>query len=189
MSLAIQANSAMSKSSSVRLSAVMTRFLMVAGMAAGVDLSSKALASAVLSGGRVISLSERLGFLLVYNTGTTGGRSIGPYTWVFNMMVTVIAIALVVKIVQALAQVDRRSTLALALVTGGALGNLASMVFGPAGVADFIAVQITETSTIVMNVADLFLWGGALLLGPVVVQLLRAVRAEQREKALAKLAS
>ncbi len=183
MSLAIPATAAVSTSATVRLSAVMTRFLVVAGLAAAVDLIMKAVAASMLAGGRLIDISDRLGFVLVYNTGTAGGLSIGPYTWAFNMIVTILAITLVVKIVQAMAVVDSRSTLALALVTGGAMGNLASMVVGPDGVADFIAVQITSSSTIVMNVADLFLWSGALLLVPVVMRLLAAVREEQREKA------
>jgi lipoprotein signal peptidase len=54
------------------------------------------------------------------------------------------------------------------------------MIAGPEVVADFIAVQISESSTRVMNVADLWLWGGALMLAPVVVRLVTAVRAERR---------
>ena len=165
----------------------MPRFLALAAVVAGIDLLSKAVAAGALSNARVVTLGERIGFMLVYNTGTAGGLSIGPYTWAVNVLVTLGAIAMVLRIVQALADVDPRSTLPLALVTGGAAGNLASMMVGPQGVADFIAVQITQSSTMILNVADLFLWSGALLLVPVVVRLVNAVRAEQRNRGFARI--
>jgi signal peptidase II len=148
----------------------------------GLDLATKAIAAQALGDGGMVSISERLAFLLVYNTGTAGGASIGPYTWMLNVSVTLLSLGMVLRIVKALAEVDPRSTVPLALVSGGALGNLASMLTGPEGVADFIAVQVTSTSTIVLNVADVWLWSGALLLGPVVVRLVGAVRAEQRSQ-------
>jgi signal peptidase II len=160
----------------------MVRFLTVAMIAMGIDLATKAVAANALGGGDMVSISERLAFLLVYNTGTAGGASIGPYTWLLNVTVTLFSLGLVMGIVKALAEVDSRSTLPLALVSGGALGNLASMVTGPEGVADFIAVQVTDTSTVVLNVADVWLWSGALLLVPVVIRLVGAVRAEQRSR-------
>jgi lipoprotein signal peptidase len=86
---------------------------------------------------------------------------------------------MVTRIVAPLAAVDPRATLALSLVTGGAIGNLASMLAGPEGVADFLAVRIGDATTIVMNGADLLLWSGALMLVPVVARLVRAVRSER----------
>jgi lipoprotein signal peptidase len=72
---------------------------------------------------------------------------------------------------------------ALALICGGAVGNLLSMLLGPEGVADFLAFRLSSNTTIVANVADFFLWGGAAMLGPVVLVLVRMVRAEQSVKA------
>ena len=88
-----------------------------------------------------------------------------PFTWVLNVFVTVLALGLVLSVVRAMASVDSRSTEALGLVSGGALGNLASIVAGPKGVADFLAVRLTDETTMIANVADLFLWAGALALG------------------------
>ena len=186
MSLALPASASLQRTTALT-AGVMPRFLALAAVVAGIDLLSKAVATGALSNARVLSLSERIGFMLVYNTGTAGGLSIGPYTWAVNVLVTLGAIAMVLRIVQALADVDPRSTLPLALVTGGAAGNLASMMVGPQGVADFIAVQITQSSTMILNVADLFLWSGALLLVPVVVRLVNAVRAEQRNRGFARI--
>lgn len=158
---------------------VRVRFLILLTLGAAVDLLSKSLATSVLSSGQTVSISDRLAFMLVYNTGGAGGLMIGAHTWNINVIVTVAAILLVLGIVAPLAAVDPRATRALGLVTGGAVGNLLSMVAGPEGVADFFAVQIGDSTTVVMNVADLLLWGGALLLAPVVLRLLKAVIAER----------
>ena len=157
----------------------MMRFVSLAVAAALTDLATKAIAASLLGDGSVIGLTKRIGLMLVYNTGVTGGASLGPLTGAVNVITTSVAIAMVVWIVRPLAAVDPRATTALALVSGGALGNLASMLAGPSGVADFLAVRVAGTATIVMNVADLLLWGGALMLVPVVLTLIRAVRAQR----------
>lgn len=164
---------------SARSSSVLARFALIATLAAAADLLTKAVATAFLSDGRFIELSTRTAFMLVYNTGSAGGASIGPYTWAINVGVTAAAILMIMRIVSPLSAVDSRATRALALVCGGAFGNLASMLGGPEGVADFIAVDLPNGATIVMNVADLLLWGGALMLLPVVGRLIAAVRAER----------
>jgi lipoprotein signal peptidase len=180
MPLALTAFYAPSRSSSVTASSgVMTRYFALAGMAAAGDLLTKALAASVLTEGHMIALTKRVAFMLVYNTGSAGGVMIGPFTWALNVMVTLAAILMVMRIVTPMAAVDTRATLALALVSGGAFGNLASMVAGPEGVADFFAVGLTQSTTIVMNVADLMLWSGALLLVPVVLRLIGTMRTER----------
>ena len=117
--------------------------------------------------------------MLVYNTGPAGGYSIGPFTWTLNVLVTVAALAMVMRIVQPLSALDRRATLALGLLSGGAFGNLSSILVGPSGVADFLAVHLGRDTTIVMNVADLMLWSGALMLLPVVLKMIGLVRLER----------
>ena len=136
-------------------------------------------------GEREISLVGRLSLLLVFNEGSAGGVMVGPYTWQINVVTTIMALALITAVASSLIAVDRRATGALGLIAGGAIGNLASMLFGPAGVADFLAVRMSPDLTIVMNVADLALWAGALMLGPVVVTLVKAIRAERQAKRVA----
>ncbi len=155
-------------------------FLAVAAIAATVDLLTKELATGLLSDGRFVAIGDQLGFMLVYNTGSAGGVSIGPFTRSINVLATMLAIGMVMRVVSPLASVDARAALPLGLLTGGALGNLASMLAGPEGVADFLAVRIGHSGMIIMNIADLFLWVGALLLAPVVLRLLGAIRAERR---------
>jgi len=152
--------------------------------AAAADLLTKWIAVASLGQGSTVELMDRLSLMLVFNTGSAGGVMVGPYTWQLNVLVTLAALVLITVVAPSLIAVDRNARVSLGLVAGGALGNLASMLFGPAGVADFLALRLAGDTIIVMNVADLELWAGALLLLPVVLTLVRAIRAERAADAI-----
>ncbi len=154
------------------------QYAAVAGIAVAFDLMTKQGATWILND-RVMSAGDRLGFMLVYNQGGPGGVSYGPWTWHINVLVTAFAIVLISLIVREIGQFHRLGPYALGLVAGGALGNLLSMLFGPAGVADFLAVHLQDKS-IVLNFADLALWSGALLLIPVIARLLLLLRAQRK---------
>lgn len=162
--------------------AVFPRYLGIAAIVLAADLLSKEAAVRMLGVGVSVPLVDRVSLFVTFNKGVVGGTNIGSYTLPLNVLVTTVALLLISVIVRQLAAVDARSVSALALVFGGALGNMASMLFGPEGVADFFAVRLSDSTTIVMNVADAALWIGALLLLPVVVRLARAVRAERALK-------
>ncbi len=155
------------------------RFAAITAAVAAVDLVTKEIATRSLGSTGLVSVSDRFSLFLVYNTGSAGGVSVGPYTMQLNVLVTVLAVALIAWVVQAMALVDSRATRALAFVAGGAVGNLASMLFGPAGVADFLGIQLSANTTIVANVADFALWAGAAMLAPVAMLLFRLARAER----------
>lgn len=158
-------------------------YLAIAATAGLVDWLTKSVAVAYLTDNTQV-LSERLALMIVYNKGGAGGLSWGPYTWLINVSITAFSVLMISTVVAPLARVDRRATLALGLVAGGATGNLVSMIAGPEGVADFLAVRFTS-SAVVANIADLALWSGALLLVPVVRSLLGAIRAERIAKSAA----
>lgn len=155
------------------------RYLGIAGAACMVDLLTKEVAVRALGDHGVVSLTERLSLTLVWNTGAAGGVTMGPYTWLINVVVTVLALGLVLSVVRPMAAVDPRATMALGLVSGGAVGNLLSIMAGPLGVADFIGIRLTADTTMVANVADFFLWAGALMLAPIGATLVRMARAER----------
>lgn len=158
------------------------RFVGITTLALLTDLATKELAVRGLSDHRFIPLTDRLALTLVWNTGAAGGVSFGPLTAPLSVFMTLLAIGLVLSVARSLAAIDSRATTSLALVTGGALGNLASILAGPAGVADFLAVHLWGNVTIVANVADLYLWSGALLLAPVAATLISRVREERAVK-------
>jgi len=157
------------------------RFGAIAVVALAVDLLTKQWAIGTLDQGAIV-ISNWFSFMLVFNTGAAGGVSLGPYTWLINVIGTTLTIALVASVVVALARVDSRAVLAMGLIAGGAGGNLASLLVEPRGVPDFLAMQIPG-AVVVFNIADVALWSGALVLLPIVVTLVRAVRAERRQTA------
>lgn len=155
------------------------RYLAYAGVALALDATTKLMAVSWLSDDRVVALNDFFSFLLVWNTGGAGGVSLGPFTAQLNVLITVLALFLVGSVMRPLSAYDARASVALGLVSGGALGNLGSILSGPHGVADFIGMRITSDTTIVANVADFMLWSGALLLAPVAWTLVQRARAEQ----------
>ncbi|MEN9818368.1 MAG: hypothetical protein RLZ32_2248 [Gemmatimonadota bacterium] len=160
---------------------ILARFALVMLLVAGMDLATKQAATLLLVGPTsVVHVAERLSLLLVYNMGNAGGGSVGPYTWHVNVAITVLALALMAAVVTHLAAVDRRATWALGTVGGGALGNLASLLFGPPGVADFLGIHLPGGAMMVANVADLALWMGAAALLPVVWSIVRVLRDDPR---------
>lgn len=128
---------------------------------------------------RTVPLVDWFSLFLVFNTGAAGGVSLGPYTWLINLIGTGATVAMVVAVVLPLARVDARASAAMGMVAGGALGNLASLLGEARGVPDFLALRVSE-SYVIFNVADIGLWTGAVLLVPVTLGLVRIIRAERR---------
>lgn len=157
---------------------IVAQYLGVAFAVASIDWLTKFIVVSLFGEGGGVPLWDRFSVLVAYNMGSAGGVMVGPFTWHLNVLVTGVALALITTVVRQLAMVDPNAAKALGLVAGGALGNMASMLFGPEGVADFFAIKLFNDTTIVMNFADAALWTGAVMLLPVVVRLIRAIRAE-----------
>ena len=149
-------------------------FLPVAALVVALDLATKGWAAAALAG-HVVHLASWLSLTLVHNGASAGGVWLGAGTRAINFAATGIVVGLLVAIAPALARVDRRSTVALALAAGGGVGNLVSLAEGGRGVVDFIALRHGNGAWVV-NVADVALFVGLLLLGRTVLVLARAVR-------------
>lgn len=164
------------------------RFAAFAAAACAFDLATKEVAVRALGSTGYVELTDRLALMLVWNTGSVGGSMVGALTWQLSAVMTVLAIGLVMSVVGPMAAFDRRAVPALGLVSGGAIGNLASMMAGPPGVADFIGIRLSCDLTMVANVADFALWGGAALLVPVALTLVRLVRAERAQRAALRAA-
>jgi signal peptidase II len=153
------------------------RFVSWAALAAAADIASKHWAVTSLAE-RTIVLSDWFALMLVFNTGALGGVSLGPHTWLINVLSTIATVLLVTGVVLPLARVDRRSAMAMGLIAGGATGNLASIMGEARGVPDFLAQRFGEI-VVVFNIADVALWLGAATLVPITMGLVRAVRAER----------
>ncbi len=103
-------------------------------------------------------------FTLNYNTGAAMNISLGGAS---RVAFTVLAIVMIGVIVAMYLKTGANETLqpfALALIAGGALGNLLDRVRSVKGVVDFIDVGIGDSRFWTFNVADSGVTCGAILL-------------------------
>ncbi|HUI98611.1 MAG TPA: signal peptidase II [Usitatibacter sp.] len=131
-----------------------TRWLLVSAAVVALDLLTKAWVSAVFAPGEGRDLAPFLRLVLVYNKGAAFSLLAdagGWQRWFFTALAIVIAVAIVV----ALRRQHREplAAAALALVLGGALGNLWDrLTLGR--VVDFVLVHWNEHAFPAFNVAD-----------------------------------
>jgi signal peptidase II len=137
----------------------------IAGVAV-LDVVTKAIAERALVLPRVPRevLGNALRFTLVYNPGAAFGLHLGPYSRVIFTTLTVVALVILGRLYQATLPGDRWRTLALALVCGGAVGNLLDRLRSDLGVVDFLDVGIGDLRWPTFNVADMAVSCGAVLL-------------------------
>lgn len=101
---------------------------------------------------------------LVYNRGAAFGLHLGEYSrWIF-LALTIAALVILAQLYRSTPARDIARTLAIALVSGGAIGNLIDRVRGPQGVVDFIDIGIGDMRWPTFNVADMAVSTGAILL-------------------------
>jgi signal peptidase II len=130
------------------------------------DVITKWLAVQVLS--PVYSSREVFGdwfrFTLVYNRGAAFGLHVGPYSrWVF-LILTVVALYVLGRLYITTRAGQRLRVFAIALVCGGALGNLIDRVRHEMGVVDFIDMGVGGWRWPTFNIADVAVSIGAFLL-------------------------
>jgi signal peptidase II len=103
-------------------------------------------------------------FTLVHNPGAAFGLHVGSHSrWIF-MVLTVIALFILGKLYHATRIGDSVRVFSLALVCGGALGNLIDRVVSVQGVVDFIDIGMGDSRWPTFNVADMAVSMGAFLL-------------------------
>ncbi|HEU4989303.1 MAG TPA: signal peptidase II [Gemmatimonadaceae bacterium] len=109
-------------------------------------------------------LGNAVRFTLIYNPGAAFGINFGPYSRAIFMGLTIVALLILARLYAGTRDGDLPRVLALALVCGGALGNLIDRVWSPMGVVDFIDVGLRSARWPTFNVADMAVSVGALLL-------------------------
>jgi len=109
-------------------------------------------------------VGDYLRFTLAYNPGAALSVSAGPYSRLIFSLAAVTAVLILGRLYL---RSDGRATgfvVALALVIGGALGNLADRLRSARGVVDFIDVGLGSWRFWTFNVADIGVSIGAVLL-------------------------
>ncbi|MDH3457518.1 MAG: signal peptidase II [Gemmatimonadota bacterium] len=142
-----------------------------------IDFITKRIAVAWLSTGAVRVWGDWLALRLVYNPGAAFGIHVGDQSrWVF-MVLALIALVVLGAMVRHTHSSQWFRLTALALVCGGAVGNLIDRVRSSQGVVDFIDVFIGPVHWPTFNVADMAVSCGAIALA---VVLWHEGHAEQR---------
>jgi len=130
------------------------------------DIITKAVAVATLSPQGIPRpvVGEVLRWTLVYNPGAAFGLYLGSYSrWIF-LALSVGALIILWRMYRQTVSGDITRTLAVALVSSGALGNLIDRVRHEYGVVDFIDVGIGASRWPTFNIADMAVSTGAILL-------------------------
>ena len=145
-------------------------FWAIVGSVVVLDFITKQIVVAQLSRIPVNVLGDWLRLRLVYNTGAAFGVHVGSYSrWVF-MLLAIVALGVLGAMVVKTARNEWLRLVALALVCGGAIGNLIDRVRSSLGVVDFIDVYIGPMHWPTFNVADMAVTCGAITLAVVLWQ-------------------
>lgn len=130
------------------------------------DVITKRLALAMLSPRGVPHevLGDYVRFTLAFNRGVAFGFHLGDASrWVFSLLALGI-LGVLFQLYRAAAPADRARRLAIALVAGGAIGNLIDRLRWSAGVVDFIDIGVGDVRFWTFNVADMAVSTGAVVL-------------------------
>lgn len=134
------------------------------------DIITKQLAVAMLGRVPVYLVGEWLSLRLVYNRGAAFGIHVGGYSRVVFTLLAIVALVVLGVMVRQTKAGDWPRLIALALVCGGAVGNLIDRLRSSRGVVDFIDVWIGSFHWPTFNVADMAVSCGAALLAVVLWQ-------------------
>ncbi len=130
------------------------------------DVFTKALAVSRLVPQRMRHevVGDWVAFTLVYNPGAAFGLHVGQYSrWVFTAL-TIVALAILGRLYARTRPGDFARVAAIALVCGGAMGNLLDRLRSGQGVVDFIDIGFGDSRWPTFNVADMAVSLGAILL-------------------------
>ena len=141
-----------------------TRWLALSAVIVAADLATKMWVTRVFAPGEVVTVTPFFNLVLVYNTGAAFSFLAGAggwQRWFFIGVSTVVSIAIVWLLSRQ--RGDRLMACALALVLGGALGNLYDRVT-LGRVVDFVQLHAAGYYWPAFNVADSAISVGVVLL-------------------------
>lgn len=133
------------------------------------DCSTKELVEAALSRnpGPHALIGQWLRLTLAYNTGAAMSVSLGSWSRLVFSGIALLALGVLLRLYVRTPEHAALRAAALALVAGGALGNLLDRLRSPLGVVDFIDIGIGDARFWVFNLADVGVTVGAVLLAVV----------------------
>ncbi|HJU72949.1 MAG TPA: signal peptidase II [Gemmatimonadaceae bacterium] len=107
---------------------------------------------------------EYVQFTLAHNPGAAFSISVGPMSRVVFSVLGVLVLVILWRLYRQTENTDRWQSIALALVAGGALGNLLDRIRSAKGVVDFIDIGFGSYRFWTFNFADVGVTAGGVLL-------------------------
>jgi signal peptidase II len=124
-------------------------------------------------------LGDYVRLTYIFNPGAAFGLHLGAYSRFIFLALTVLAVIVLFFWYRTTPAHDRLRLVAIASVTGGAVGNLIDRVRSHRGVVDFVDVGIGNVRWPVFNAADIAVTVGAVLLA---ISLWKEEQAAERER-------
>lgn len=100
----------------------------------------------------------------IHNPGAAFGINLGAYSRIIFLVLSCIALAALAGMYWVTPSKDRSRLASIALICGGAVGNLLDRIRLSAGVVDFMDIGIGQLRWPVFNVADIAVTTGAIFL-------------------------
>jgi signal peptidase II len=100
----------------------------------------------------------------IFNPGAAFGIHLGEYSRFIFLFLSLLALAALAAMYWVTPARDRVRLVSIALICGGALGNLLDRVRSANGVVDFLDVGIGDLRWPVFNIADIAVTSGAIFL-------------------------
>jgi signal peptidase II len=126
---------------------------------------------------------EWVRFTLAYNPGAAMGLSLGEFSRVWFTLIAFGVLAILLRLYSRTPPGDVSMAAALALVCGGAAGNLLDRLRSPLGVVDFIDLGVGDFRFYTFNLADVGVSLGAVALAILVWRREGQIQALERESA------
>ena len=109
-------------------------------------------------------IGEYVRLTYIYNPGAAFGIHVGEYSRIVFLVLSLGALIALAAMYWTTPLQDRVRLFSIAMICGGALGNLIDRVRSPRGVVDFLDVGVGAVRWPVFNVADMAVTIGAILL-------------------------
>lgn len=100
----------------------------------------------------------------IHNPGAAFGIHLGPYSRFIFLFLSLVALAALAGMYWVTPAKDRVRLASIALICGGAVGNLLDRIRSAAGVVDFLDVGVGAVRWPVFNIADIAVTTGAIFL-------------------------
>lgn len=131
----------------------------------GVDIVTKVIAQRTLPPYEPVPvLGDLFRLTYIYNPGAAFGLHMGEYSRYIFLVLTVMVLSILWGWFRSTPGSDRLRLVAIAVVSGGAIGNLIDRLRSSRGVVDFLDFGYGDLRWPVFNVADIAVTTGALLL-------------------------